>query len=355
MTAGRLLVHAALALLVIATVAVRESAPAAAQGTPPTFVSAWVDGATLKLIYNWGLNPNPAPAGTDYTVSVGGSPRAVDGVSISGVRITLTLASAVTAGDAVVVGYTQGTNPVKGWGGESVATFSNQSVPNYTMLCESETVIPNHADHPELVADCKVLWGAKETLEGDSNVRWWLNWGGEVGLSDWDGVDTGGSPKRVTNFEVISNDDSGRHLAGEVPAAFGSLTGLVTLRLHWHHNLSGGIPEELGNLVNLTHLQISAAQVSGEIPSSIGELTKLERLDLGANRLSGDIPSEIWDLTELRSLDLRANSLTGTIPAKIKNLTKLQGLAIHINSFSGPIPTGDRTTYWTHRCGDVRE
>ncbi len=131
----------------------------------------------------------------------------------------------------------------------------------------------------------------------------------------------------MTEFELAANDGSEGY-RGDVPAAFGGLTGLVKLRLHWHHNLGGrygvgGIPSELGNLVNLVHLQISVTQVNGEIPSSIGNLTKLEYLDLGGNGLSGDIPSEIWNLTKLRTLRLHANDgLTGTISSDVTKLTK---------------------------------
>ena len=186
MTSGRLLVHAALALLVIAAVAVRGPAPAAAQ-TAPTFVSGMVDGATLTLVYSHGLDPSPPPARTDYTVTVSGSALGVDGVSSDGPRVKLTLASAVLAIDTVVVSYVPGTNPVQNWGGDRVAALTDYTVANNTALCVTGTVIANSGDHPELVVDCKVLWGMRETLEGNSNVTRWLNWSGALTLSDWRG------------------------------------------------------------------------------------------------------------------------------------------------------------------------
>ena len=324
MTAGRLLVHAALALLVIAAVAVRESAPAAAQ-TPPTFVSGMVDGVTVTLVYSQGLDPSPPPAGTDYTVTVNSSSRGVDGVSIDGPRVKLTLASAVVASDAVVVSYVPGTNPVQDWGGERVAALTNYTVANNTALCETGTVIANHADHPELVADCKVLWGMREALEGNSNVTRWLNWSGALTLSDWEGVVVGtvGDPpkKRVT---AIILDSSGgtptapRPLKGEVPAALADLTGLETVNFHYNA-LSGLIPPELGDLPNLKTLDLSGNRLSNPytydlgnrieepgIPSELGKLKEtLQSLNLSGNNLGGDIPSEIWDLTELTSLRLQ--------------------------------------------------
>ena len=358
MTAGRLLVHAALALLVIAAVAVRESAPAAAQQqTPPTFLSAMVDGVTVTLIYSQGLNPSPGPAGTDYTVLVNSSGRNVDGVSISGPRVKLTLASAVVASDAVVVSYTPGPKPVMGWGGSSVpspvVSLSNRQVANNTALCENEAVIANHAAHPDLVADCKVLWGMRETLEGDSNISRWLNWGSTRSLSDWDGVaGIGGNPRRVTAF-VLDASDGSTQFRGDVPAALANLPGLVTLEFN-QQQLNGVIPAELGDLPKLKTLKLSYSNLGNPatydslgnrleepgIPSELGRLKEtLEVLDLGGNNLGGDIPSEIWDLTELRSLRLHGNSITGTIPSEIKNLTQLQRLVLHGNQFTGSIPT----------------
>ena len=356
MTAGRLLVHAALALLVIATVAVREPAPAAAQGTAPTFVSGMVDGVTVTLVYSQGLNPSPGPAGTDYPVTVNGSGRNVDGVSISGPRVKLTLASAVVASDAVLVSYTPGDNPVMSWAGSGgpfpVASLTNKVVANNTALCEKETVIADHADHPELVADCKVLWGMRETIEGDSNVNRWLNWDATRSLSDWDGVEgIGGNPRRVTAF-VLDASDGSRQFRGDVPAALAKLTGLVTLEIN-QHLIAGVIPAELGDLPSLETLKLSFNNLSNPITYSLGnrleepgipsELGKLKdtlrHLDLSGNNLGGDIPPEIWDLTELRTLRLIGNGFTGTIPSEIKNLTQLQKLVLHGNHFTGSIPT----------------
>ena len=233
-------------------------------------------------------------------------------------------------------------------------------------ICENGTVITDPEGNAELVADCKILWGAKETIEGTGgNVRRSLNWSATGSLwsddasgSEWEGVTVGGSPRRVTEFELDASDGSTK-FRGNVPAAFGGLTGLVRLKLHWHYLggsfSNGGIPAELGNLTNLVHLQISYTSVNGQIPSEIGKLTKLHTLDLGGNRLSGDIPPEIWGiedsltypgLTELRSLRLNSNKnidggpgLTGTLPSDIKNLTRLTTLNLHGNRFSGPIPT----------------
>ena len=50
--------------------------------------------------------------------------------------------------------------------------------------------------------------------------------------------------------------------------------------------IGGNLPEELGQLINLTYLDLSDNNFSGSIPSSIGNLSNLEHLDL-SNKSSG--------------------------------------------------------------------
>jgi Leucine-rich repeat (LRR) protein len=45
-------------------------------------------------------------------------------------------------------------------------------------------------------------------------------------------------------------------------------------------NISGSIPPELGNLINLSHLDLSKNQLTGAIPAEIGNLTNLIHLNL---------------------------------------------------------------------------
>ena len=61
-------------------------------------------------------------------------------------------------------------------------------------------------------------------------------------------------------------------------------------------NLSGPLPENIGDLEYLEALWLSGNQLSGEIPESIGNLLNLEILYLSDNQLSGSIPESLCNL-----------------------------------------------------------
>ena len=76
--------------------------------TPPDLSTATVDGATLTLTYDEGLDENSEPSSDPFSITVGGTGRAVDGVSVSGSSVILTLGSAVASG--ATVSYTAPTD-----------------------------------------------------------------------------------------------------------------------------------------------------------------------------------------------------------------------------------------------------
>ncbi len=104
--------------------------------TPPELSTATVDGATLTLTYDEDLDENSEPSSDAFSVTVGGTGRAVDGVSVSGSSVILTLGSAVTAADTVTVSYTSPTDAaaprIQDEAGNPAASFSDQAVVNNT-------------------------------------------------------------------------------------------------------------------------------------------------------------------------------------------------------------------------------
>ena len=104
--------------------------------TPPGLSTATVDGATLTLTYDEGLDENSEPSSDAFSVTVGGTGRPVDGVSVSGSSVILTLGSAVTAADTVTLSYTVPTDAaaprIQDEAGNPAASFSDQDVENNT-------------------------------------------------------------------------------------------------------------------------------------------------------------------------------------------------------------------------------
>ena len=87
------------------------------------------------------------------------------------------------------------------------------------------------------------------------------------------------------------------------------------------NGLTGEIPSDIEQLVNLTYLNLYANELTGEIPPEIGSLTNLTYLDLQMNQLTGQVPQEITNLVNLIFLQLNDNNLIGEIPENICDLT----------------------------------
>ncbi|WP_044563930.1 DUF4347 domain-containing protein, partial [Azospirillum sp. B4] len=106
----------------------------------PTLQSAAVNGTALVLTYDSALDATNIPATGAFTVSVGGSSVSVTNVAVNSANktVTLTLAQAAQAGQAVTVSYTDPTsgddvNAIQSTGGDDAASFSAQSVTNNTV------------------------------------------------------------------------------------------------------------------------------------------------------------------------------------------------------------------------------
>ena len=125
------------AVRVIATTDDAESDPSVevaatpAETTPPELSSASVDGAMLTLTFDEALDTDAAPDTSAFAATVAGSGRSVDTVAVSGSAVTLTLVTAVSAGDAVTLDYTapsdDSASKLKDLAGNAAASFSGQS------------------------------------------------------------------------------------------------------------------------------------------------------------------------------------------------------------------------------------
>ena len=104
--------------------------------TPPELSSASVDGAELTLTFDEALDTDNTPNISNFAVTVAGGSRGLDAVAVSGSAVTLTLATAVSAGDSVTVDYTapagESESRLQDLAGNAAADFSGQSVTNNT-------------------------------------------------------------------------------------------------------------------------------------------------------------------------------------------------------------------------------
>ena len=167
-------------------------------------------------------------------------------------------------------------------------------------------------------------------------MRWnWVNYGAVWGeWSAWVSTDIGGSADPSDRSALVALYDatdglnwsnnanwlSSRPLGewyGVTTDAAGSVSKISLVQ----NQLSGPIPDELGDLSNLTELYLGHNRLDAQIPPALGRLSNLIGLNLRENQLSGEIPSELGNLHNLESLDLAGNLLTGCVPAGLQDVT----------------------------------
>ena len=219
--------------------------------------------------------------------------------------------------------------------------FVSFNVFGQTHPCDTTTVVSDQTN-TGLIADCKVLWGLKDTLRGDAT----LNWDSTTAITGWSGAFTGGTPTRVTGLLFVGTNtlavgpNLSQPLNGTLPPELENLPSLSLLRIE-NNSLTGPIPTEFGNMSTSTLATLSLAgnSLTGSIPSELGNLSALTELDLSGNSLTGSIPPELGQLSNLVTLRLNNNSLSGPIPSDLANISSLANLYLHWNSLSGPIPS----------------
>ena len=113
------------------------------EAVAPSPSSATVDGATLTITFDEPLDAGETPENSAFAVTVAGNSRGVDAVSVSGSAVTLTLASAVAAGETVTVDYTaptdQAATRLQDTSGNAAASFSGQAATNNTQAADPLT------------------------------------------------------------------------------------------------------------------------------------------------------------------------------------------------------------------------
>ncbi|TYG84699.1 hypothetical protein ES288_D01G269900v1 [Gossypium darwinii] len=127
---------------------------------------------------------------------------------------------------------------------------------------------------------------------------------------------------------------SGTNYGGQVPESIGNLEQLTRIELG-SCNFSGAIPKTMKKLTQLVYLDFSFNRFSGPIPS-FSSARNLIYLSLGYNQLNGAIHSTDWSsLSKLEIVGLGNNKLRGTIPPALFCIPSLQRLLLSQNQFKG--------------------
>lgn len=150
-------------------------------------------------------------------------------------------------------------------------------------------------------------------------------------------------PDEIFNIHSLENLRlEGCNLSGEIPEKIGQLTNLKSLVLYnkWETFMYGAIPKSIGNLKELGTLHLFNLNLNGGIPDEIYSLTNLRSLEIDGCRIGGELSEKIGDLINLQSLTLRNANLTGSLPKSLVKLldNDLWFCLLSHNQLSGDIP-----------------
>ena len=346
----------------------------------PIVTGATVDGDQLVLTFAEDLDTTSKPAAGAFTVTVDGgadaTPASVD--TISGMTVTMTLASAVTSAQAVTVAYAPpATNPLQDTSGTDAPAFAagDFTVTNDTAANNAPTVanaIPDQSAPLDTPFSYAFPANTFEDADGDP-LTYTATKADDSALPSWLGftaatrtfagtpaaTDAGTLSVKVTasdgtasvsdvfDIKVAATDVCDRTLqvrAGIVdavtgvndcadltPAHLAAITGTLNLRNKSISSLAAG------DFAGLTKLEVLALHGNSlpSLPAGVfDELAALTQLYLHDNSLPS-LPAGVFDeLVALTQLYLHDNSLT-SLPDDIFNqLTALHTLWLQDNDLS---------------------
>ncbi|MED6159820.1 hypothetical protein PIB30_045699 [Stylosanthes scabra] len=233
--------------------------------------------------------------------------------------------------------------------------------PSYTFL-SSSSVLPlcNHDDSSNLL-QFKNSFAVNTSLYKDSWWWWWkraelycsshpktASWKNHTYCCQWDGVTCD-----TISGHVIGLDLSCSMLQGEFHpnSTLFHLTHLQQLNLAFNDFSNSSISSRIGDLVSLTHLNLSSSALCGDVPSTISHLSKLLSLDLSTN-LFGEyrlrLDPSTWnrlilnttDMKELVLNDVDMSSLREDSLSSLMNLSSsLVSLSLEDTGLQGNFPT----------------
>ncbi|XP_021802982.1 receptor-like protein 12 [Prunus avium] len=197
------------------------------------------------------------------------------------------------------------------------------------------------------------LTGFNPDFPGNISSLWYL----DLSLNNL----TGFIPDFIGNMSSLESLDlSENQIEGANPNSFARLCNLRALSLQTNHlseqlskfvqllprcaqnslkfldlseNALAGSLNNLTSFSSLRDLYLYANQLSGKIPESIGQMSQLENIGFGFNQLSGKIPESIGQMSQLELINFIENSLEGVVSeTHFSKLSKLFILELSSNS-----------------------
>ena len=160
-----------------------DEATEPADTTGPAFVSAQANGRTVTVTFDEALDEARVPAAAAFTVTAGGIEvdlAAANPVAVEGSAVTLALAEAVAAGQAVTVGYETdeaGAATLRDASGNEAPGFAGKAVENKTPVPETRIESVAVVSAPTVDADDD---GTAETYGRGEVLRVKVTWSAEV-------------------------------------------------------------------------------------------------------------------------------------------------------------------------------
>lgn len=123
----------------------------------------------------------------------------------------------------------------------------------------------------------------------------------------------------LLSLKYLDIECGGRSL----PDSLGNLTKLQHLELATSRQLER-LPHSLGNLTNLKHINLSECEKLKQLPDTFGNLTNLQYINLSLCRELEQLPDTFENLTRLEFLDLLLCQKLKQLPDNFENLTGLK-------------------------------
>ena len=272
-------------------------------GVAPALTEAEVEGDELALLYGEVLDSSSQPATGDFAVTVDSEARSISEIAISSGEVKLTLASAVTSGQAVRLTYTPGTNPIRDRAQNPAIALTNLTVANLT---QDPTI--NICNRTAQVRDAIVAAAPVSTC-------------GAV------------TADHLSAITVLNLD--GKSTSTLKAGDFSGLTALESLDLSW--NRLNSLPQNIfSNLSALEKLKLYGNQLSSLNDADIfSSLSALKSLDLRGNGLRSLDANIFSSLSALEVLYLGDSNILSSLDADIfSNLSALEELYLNDNDLS---------------------